>query len=73
MGEQMAIDRPSSRRHNMIDENLRRVYDEALNEEIPDRFKELLAQLKQRDASLGKDGAERTGVPAELKKPDGLK
>lgn len=29
-----------------IDENLRRVYDEALNEELPDRFKDLLARLK---------------------------
>jgi hypothetical protein len=29
-----------------IDENLKRVYTAALNEELPDRFKELLAQLK---------------------------
>ncbi len=32
-----------------IDENLKRVYDEALQEEIPDRFKQLLAQLKQKE------------------------
>ncbi|MEI2804574.1 NepR family anti-sigma factor [Albidovulum sp.] len=29
-----------------IDENLKRVYTAALNEELPDRFKELLAQLR---------------------------
>lgn len=32
-----------------IDDNLKRVYDEALQEEIPDRFKQLLAQLKQKE------------------------
>jgi hypothetical protein len=32
-----------------IDENLKRVYQEALSEEVPDRFKELLAQLKAKD------------------------
>lgn len=31
---------------SVIDENLRRVYDEALEEGIPDRFKSLLEQLK---------------------------
>jgi hypothetical protein len=39
-----------------IDENLKRVYAATLNEELPDRFRELLAQLKARD-SAGKDGA----------------
>lgn len=29
-----------------IDENLKRVYAQALSEELPDRFKDLLAQLK---------------------------
>ncbi len=28
-----------------IDENLRRVYDEVLTEDVPDRFRELLARL----------------------------
>ncbi|MBF9044329.1 hypothetical protein HKCCE4037_13380 [Rhodobacterales bacterium HKCCE4037] len=32
-----------------IDENLRRVYDAAINEDLPDRFKDLLAQLKSSD------------------------
>ena len=32
-----------------IDENLRRVYQEAANEEIPDRFQQLLERLKEQD------------------------
>lgn len=32
-----------------IDDNLKKVYQAALNEEVPDRFKELLAQLKAKD------------------------
>ncbi|WP_374397856.1 NepR family anti-sigma factor [Tabrizicola sp.] len=32
-----------------IDENLKRVYAAALNEELPDRFRDLLAQLKGKD------------------------
>jgi hypothetical protein len=34
-----------------IDENLKRVYTSALNEELPDRFRDLLAQLKSKEAS----------------------
>jgi hypothetical protein len=33
----------------VIDENLRRVYQETVDEGIPDRFKSLLEQLKQQD------------------------
>ena len=33
-----------------IDENLRRVYDEAVAEEVPDRFRQLLEKLKEQDA-----------------------
>jgi hypothetical protein len=32
-----------------IDENLKRVYQEALTEEVPDRFKQLLARLRQKE------------------------
>ena len=32
-----------------IDENLKRVYAAALNEELPDRFRDLLEQLKGKD------------------------
>ena len=38
-----------------IDENLRRVFQEKVEEEIPDRFKVLLAQLKEKDKSASGD------------------
>lgn len=38
-------------RERVIDENLKRVFDETLDEGIPDRFKDLLDQLKQQDAN----------------------
>ncbi|WP_367278669.1 NepR family anti-sigma factor [uncultured Sulfitobacter sp.] len=37
----------------VIEENLKRVFDETLEEGIPDRFKSLLSQLKQQDAEQG--------------------
>lgn len=40
-------------REAIIDENLKRVFDETLDEGIPDRFKDLLSQLKQQDAKRG--------------------
>ncbi|MCX7566579.1 NepR family anti-sigma factor [Sulfitobacter sp. F26169L] len=43
-------------RDGVIDENLRRVFDEAVEEGIPDRFKSLLEQLKQQDAKKGDNG-----------------
>lgn len=36
-----------------IDENLKRVYQDSLSEELPDRFRELLAQLKAKDGQGG--------------------
>jgi len=36
-----------------IDQNLKRVYQEALEEDVPDRFKALLAQLREKDAESG--------------------
>ncbi|MBS3980742.1 MAG: hypothetical protein KGZ77_13260 [Rhodobacteraceae bacterium] len=36
-----------------IDENLKRVYAATLNEELPDRFRDLLAQLKGRTTDKG--------------------
>ena len=44
-----------------IDENLKRVYRDQLTEELPDRFRELLAQLKARGDTgngPGQGGAE---------------
>lgn len=40
-------------RERVIDENLKRVFEETLEEGVPDRFKDLLDQLKQQDADLG--------------------
>ncbi|WP_370399710.1 NepR family anti-sigma factor [Sulfitobacter sp. JB4-11] len=37
----------------VIDENLKKVFDETLEEGIPDRFKMLLSQLKQQDNERG--------------------
>ncbi|AHM05129.1 hypothetical protein roselon_02831 [Roseibacterium elongatum DSM 19469] len=44
-----------------IDENLKRVYDDVLNEAVPDRFLDLIAQLKSANTASerkpdGKDG-----------------
>ena len=43
-------------RERFIDENLRRVYDETMEEGIPDKFKDLLNQLKEQDKNAGKKG-----------------
>lgn len=49
---EMSKDNPRSLVRQQIDENLKRVYDTALGEEVPDRFKLLLEELrKQQDGS----------------------
>ncbi len=40
--------KPKDSIKRQIDENLKRIYDETLNEEVPDRFKQLLEQLRQK-------------------------
>ena len=46
----MQADQESGRgRNDVIDENLKRVFNETLDEGIPDRFKDLLDQLKKQD------------------------
>lgn len=40
-------------RERSIDENLRKVFDETLEQGVPDRFKMLLNQLKEQDAGQG--------------------
>jgi hemerythrin-like domain-containing protein len=49
MMEHMAGDQNKSSLRRDIDENLRRVYEDALKEEVPDRFKLLLEQLKAKE------------------------
>jgi len=49
----MAHDSENDNVRRQIDENLRRVYQEKVEEELPDRFKLLLEQLKQREQNGG--------------------
>ncbi len=49
----MASDSKKSRVEQQIDENLKRVYDDAMKDELPDRFLDLIAQLR------AKEGAEK--------------
>lgn len=45
----MAGEKPKSSLRQDIDENLKRVYQDALQEDVPDRFKKLLEQLKAKE------------------------
>lgn len=49
----MAHDSENDNVRRQIDENLRRVYQEKVEEELPDRFKLLLEQLKQKEQDGG--------------------
>lgn len=40
---------PQARLQDQIDENLKRVYNEALEEKVPDRLLALLEALRQKD------------------------
>lgn len=44
-------DLPPQALHHDIDQNLKRVYEDALQQELPDRFKVLLAQLRAGERS----------------------
>jgi hypothetical protein len=56
MYSDMAENNPKSKVRRPIDENLRRIYDETLNEQIPDKLAQLLEQLRQRTARDVEDG-----------------
>lgn len=56
--QQMSKDNPSEKTRQQIDENLKRVFQEQVDQELPDRFKDLLAQLKNRDGSKDKSGSQ---------------
>jgi hypothetical protein len=56
MYSDMAENNPKSKVRRHIDENLRRIYDETLNEQIPDKLAQLLEQLRQRTARDVEDG-----------------
>ena len=42
-------------RERIIDENLKKVFNETLDEGIPDRFKDLLSKLKKQDVEQGSE------------------
>jgi hypothetical protein len=50
MHRAMAEEHPKSKLQEEIDQNLRRVYNDALSQDIPDRFKQLLEELRNREA-----------------------
>lgn len=54
----MEEDKPADK--SQVDENLRRVFEQTLSEELPDRFKNLLQQLR--------DGADDTASDAGSRK-----
>jgi hypothetical protein len=45
----MASNSSKTKLQAQIEENLKRVYDDALNEPVPDRFQALLDQLRMQD------------------------
>lgn len=45
----MTPNAPRSRVQSQIDENLKRVYEQALQQDVPDCFKVLLAQLRAKE------------------------
>lgn len=49
MQHAMAEDPKKTRLTEQIDQNLKRVYDDVLNEQVPERFRQLLAQLKDKE------------------------
>lgn len=56
----MANDTDKQTDGDAIDENLKRVYDDMLSQDVPDRFKDLLAQLKAQDSAADEaDGGEK--------------
>lgn len=49
MYEEMGKEPPKTRLKEQIDENLKRVYQDIVKEDVPDRFKQLLQQLKDKE------------------------
>ncbi|MGB5556519.1 MAG: NepR family anti-sigma factor [Paracoccaceae bacterium] len=47
----MARDKPKSGLERQIEENLKKVYQKTVEEDVPDRFTDLLKQLKEQDES----------------------
>lgn len=50
---EMADDKAKDAVQQQIDANLRRVYEDALKEDVPERFKALLEQLRSKEQGKG--------------------
>lgn len=61
MGKRASQDRS----HQAIDDGLKKVYQEALEEEIPDRFVTLLQRLRAADEGRETQGAEVAAASGE--------
>lgn len=66
MSVDMAENNPKAKIREQIDENLKRIYDQALQEPLPDRMLELLEKLrgKAKAADAATDGSE-PGRPSD--------
>ncbi|MCA0943279.1 hypothetical protein LCM08_26825 [Salipiger pacificus] len=60
----MVQSRRNSKEAEAIDENLKRVYQDMLEEQVPDRFLDLIAQLRAQDDQSGAGGDETGGASA---------
>ena len=50
---QMSNEQPDTNMKRQIEQNLKRVYDDVVREDVPDRFMSLLAQLREKDVRTG--------------------
>ncbi|WP_245990318.1 NepR family anti-sigma factor [Tabrizicola piscis] len=57
MYSDMSDSNPKSKIRHQIDENLKRIYDETLNEQIPDKLTQLLEQLRRKAGDADDGGA----------------
>ncbi len=60
----MVQTRRNSKEAEVIDENLKRVYQDMLDEQVPDRFLDLIAQLRAQDEGGGSEGDDTGGASA---------
>jgi predicted metal-dependent hydrolase len=55
MYSDMSQGNPKSKIQHQIDENLKRIYEETLKEQLPDRLTELLEQLRRKSGKAPDD------------------
>ncbi|WP_349537613.1 NepR family anti-sigma factor [Sagittula sp. NFXS13] len=56
--QQMNSDRKTSKVQQEIDDNLKRAYGDVTKQDVPDRFTDLLAQLRAAEESGGPEGGD---------------